>query len=481
MKYRVLKRVISLALAVSATISLCACDTKETVSIEPMEQEEVYALGFDFIGGDDVMPIGGFYGPYSMAYSYNGVNIPYYVSDDIYSKLSESGLNYISWSPANYAQKPDVVIEQLELAEKYNMGVFVNDTAYGGLHRDDVMSIDELEKRISEYSSYPAFCGVYAVDEPGTSYYHPELKDKQGYIEDYVELTKNLTELGVVSYVNLISYKPQFGKEVYHQYLDEFSSTLEVPYLCSTLYPFDDMLDTDDHSLPEATLPQYFYQLDSIRAQAEKTKIPYFTYIAAGGSWSDAGDSFDSELLYPNEAQFTWNVNTALAYGTKGITYFLAIQPVHFAYGESTEFDAQRNGLLGIWGNKTQWWYYAKNVNAQIAAVDDVLMNSVSKGVIVTGEEAKEDTAECSAIMEGASWRELKNVKGDTMIGCFNYQGKTALYVVNYDMEYAQHITLELYDTYNMSVTQNAEVSRVKTNSLTLDMKAGEGALIVFE
>lgn len=481
MKYKFLKRVLSFVLVISATVSLCACGAEQAVSIEPMEQEEVYSLGFDFLGGDDVMPIGGFYGPYSMAYSYNGVNIPYYVSDDIYSKLSECGMNLISWSPANYAQKPEVVYEQLELAEKYNMGVFVYDSSYSGLHRDDTMSIDELEKRISSYSSYPAFCGVYAVDEPGTSYYHPELKDKQGYIEDYVELTKNLTELGVVSYVNLIAYKPQFGKDLYQQYLDEFSSTLEVPYLCSTLYPFDDQLETEDYSLPEETLPRYFYQLDSIRKQAEESKIPFFTYIQAGGQWSDEGKSFDSEPYYPNEAQFNWNINTALAYGTKGITYFLAIQPVHFAYGESTEFDAQRNGLLGIWGNKTQWWYYAKSANAQIAAVDDVLMNSVSKGLIATGEDAIADTAECSAIFEGASWRELKNVKGDTLIGCFNYQGKTALYVVNYDMEYAQHITLEFHDTYNMSVTQNAEVSRVKTNSLTLDMKAGEGALIVFE
>ena len=480
MKSNYLKRIICSVIAVSTVLSLCACGSEETVVIEPMEQEEVCSLGFDFLGGDDVMPIGGFYGPYAMAFSYNGVNLPYYVSDDIYAKLSECGLNLICWNPTDYAARPEVVYEQLELAEKYGMGMFVPDSTYAGLHREDIMTVEELEERISLYSSYPAFCGVYAVDEPGTSYYHPELINGQGYIEDYTELTKNLAELGIVSYVNLISYKTAYGKELYQQYLDEFA-TLDVPYFCSTLYPFDSLYETEDFTLPEERLGNYFYQLDSIRQHAQDKGIPFFTFIQAGSQWSDQGLSFDSDPYFPNEAQFNWNINTALAYGTKGFNYFMAIQPLHFAYGETTDFDAQRNGLLGIWGNKTQWWYYAKSANAQIAAVDGVLMNSVSKGVIATGEEAIKDTKGCSAILDGSSWRELKDVKGDTLIGCFNYQGKTALYVVNYDMEYAQHITLELHNVYNMSVTQNAEVSRVKTNSLTLDMKAGEGALIVFE
>ena len=83
--------------------------------------------------------------------------------------------------------------------------------------------------------------------------------------------------------------------------------------------------------------------------------------------------------------------------------------------------------------------------------------------------------------MEGDSWRELESVEGNVMIGCFNYQGKTALYVVNFEEEYAQKITLNLKGSYDMSVTQNAEVSKVNTNKLVLDMKAGEGALIVFD
>lgn len=113
--------------------------------------------------------------------------------------------------------------------------------------------------------------------------------------------------------------------------------------------------------------------------------------------------------------------------------------------------------------------------------VDAVLMNSVNKGIIVTGETAKDDTKESTYLIDGASWRELKDVEGNAMIGCFNYQGKTALYVVNYEEAYAQKITLNLHAAYNLSVTQNAEVSTVNTNQLTLDMQPGEGVLVVFD
>ena len=70
---------------------------------------------------------------------------------------------------------------------------------------------------------------------------------------------------------------------------------------------------------------------------------------------------------------------------------------------------------------------------------------------------------------------------GDAMVGCFNYNGKTALYVVNYSMEYAQYITLELNDRHNIKTVQNAEETYLKTKTLTLDMAAGEGVLVIID
>ena len=132
-------------------------------------------------------------------------------------------------------------------------------------------------------------------------------------------------------------------------------------------------------------------------------------------------------------------------------------------------------------GNKNRWFYYIQGVNKQIAAVDEVLMNSVNKGMIATGKEAIEANAYSDYMLDGDSWRELTGVEGDTLIGCFNYQGRSAFYVVNYDYEYAQKITLNFADNYDMSVVQNAKETYINTKRLELTMAPGEGVLMVIE
>ena len=84
-------------------------------------------------------------------------------------------------------------------------------------------------------------------------------------------------------------------------------------------------------------------------------------------------------------------------------------------------------------------------------------------------------------LMEGTSWRELKGASGEALIGCFNYQGKTALYVVNYDMEYAQKINLDFVKNCNVTVIQDAKESNISGNNLELTLSAGNSALVVFE
>ena len=189
----------------------------------------------------------------------------------------------------------------------------------------------------------------------------------------------------------------------------------------------------------------------------------------------------DTPDLYPSEGRFTWDVSVTLACGAKGIGYFPLVQPWKFSYAESKEFDFQRQGLIGAYGNKTQWFYYAQNVNAHIREIDSVLMSSVNKGVIVSGKQAETDTKYWEQKIEGTAWRELAGVEGNALIGCFNYKGKTALYVANYEYDYAQKLTLNMQDTYKMRVIQGTETKNIEANTLELDMKAGEGALIVFE
>jgi hypothetical protein len=454
-------------------LPLGACEKKEKVVIEDMETEEVNSLTFDFLGGKDVMPISGYYGPYAGFYSINGQTFPDYMTDEIFAKLSECGLNLIHHSASNYRDHKDTIIKSLELGEKHNIGMFVVDPLICQPWNKEIVveeAVKEWDKQIKEYCDYPAFSGMYVVDEPGTPYWW-QTANQHRDVSAFVPVFETLNQLGIVGGGNLSAPLTEADYEAWNRYIEEYCSTCNPKYLSYDYYIWYSGRNKE----------VYFYSIDTIRSYAEKYEIPFWCYIQTGGDYNDGMAKFDTKEYYPNEGQMTWNVNTCLAYGTKGIEYFMAIQPHYFAFAASKPFDFQRNGLLGAWGNKTQWWYYAQKINEQIAAVDHVLMNSVNKGVIVSGESAIKDTQGLKHIMPGDSWRELESVEGSALIGCFNYQGKTALYVVNYEESYAQKIKLNLHDAYDMSITHNAETTRVNTEELVLDLKAGEGALVVFD
>lgn len=479
MKYRKLSRYISgLLLVVLMGGLLCGCSlgnqtgSNDVAAMEPMEKEEVYTHSFDCIGGQDVMPIAGYYGPQIDSSSAQGQLWPETFSDELMQMVADCGVNLITANGANYALYPDKTEILLDLGEKHGIGIFVRDSIVNENVKEDTLSIEELDERISSYRNHTAFAGVYVVDEPGIPTFRMEGDDR--YVSNYAPLFQNLDKLNTSAYGNLLPLGRIVDAEAYKVYLNEYLDTCPVDFLSYDKYPF-----VDDDSLVNAAV--YFKNLELIRAAADSKKIPFWGFIQAGAQWNDAMNYFDSEGYFPGEGPFMWLVNTTLAFGAKGLQYFPLLQPKHFAYALTEPYDFERNGLIGAWNNKNRWWYYAKEANKQIAAIDEVLMNSVNKGVLVSGDEALETLRGNAYVLEGTSWREVKNITGDTLVSCFNYNGKSAFYVVNYDTEYAQKITLDFFDKYNMKVVQKAEEKFVNTDSLELTMSAGEGVLVVME
>ena len=474
-KHRKWKALLSLLMCTIMLMGCAASKTSETQSSSlVMEKEESRALSLSFLGGQDVMPIGGYVGPYQHAYSSDGNVFPDYITDEYFEKIADSGVNLIVYSFTDYSGSPQAVKKNLELAEKYGIGMFVTDNKVIGKTAQDEITAEEVAEEIVKYSDYRAFCGLYMVDEPQATYYL--MGDGSKLIGKYEQLADVLhNQLDVVTYCNAFPVMEfSENKENYEKYIKEFCDTLQPKMLCWDFYPFDEFR--------EGKMEIYFYNMDLIRTEAEKRDIPFWAYIQAGSQWNDSWDQLPSKTPYwPNQFQFNWNVNTCLAFGAQGIQYFPLMQPYQFTLAEDGKWDFERNGLLGAMGNKNQWYFYAQEINKHIAAIDEVLMNCVNKGVIVSGEQAKADMSLTSCVIKEGTFNQLKSVSGDAMVGCFNYLGKTALYVVNYDMEHAQKITLQFDGRQNVKMIQNAEESYVKGKAMTLDMAAGEGVLLVLE
>lgn len=478
-KTEIKKRLLCGLLGMAAAVSLTSCAAQEALqqteagkgTIEAMEPEEAVSLSFDIIGGSDVMPIMGFYGPTPAEYSWNANALPDLYSDEVYELIKETGINIIGPSMSNYATVPQYSEQLLSQADKYGLGAILMDKRY----LDPELSVEQTDSYISDYANHKSFLGAYLVDEPGTQYYRDH--ENGTNIDEFKEIAANLNELDYFFYGNLLgmegkTFYSASDTDTYYRYVREWVDTVHPKTLMYDRYIFGNNKGLD-------LAKTYFKNMEIIRKVAEEENIPFWVFVEAGNQWNDAKNRFDSEEYYPSQGEFYWNIGTLLAFGAKGVMYFPLIQPYYFAYAQTELFDFQRNGLIGAWNNKTRWFSYAQAMNAQVAAVDEVLMNSVNKGVIASGEAASEDLSDCEYLMEGTAWRELTGVKGDAMIGCFNYQGKTALYVVNYDIEYAQKITLSFSDIYNMSVVQDAETSYVNTDSLELTLQTGDSALVV--
>lgn len=436
-----------------------------------MKQEESRAISIDFIGGKDVMPITGYFGPYPHDYEH----LPYYFSDEVFKMIADAGINMMVYSATDYATDSELVEKNLELGEKYGVGVFVTDSNVIEKRHQETITVEEVAKEVAKYSNRKAFCGMYVVDEPGTGYYLEG--DGKKLLPTYKRISEVLQkELDILCYINLLPIVDWISepKEKYERYVKEFCDTIQPKVISWDNYPFD--AEGKCHS------EDYCYNLDLIRREAIERKLPFWAFVQAGSIWNNDWERIDTIPPYfPDEAGFDWIVNTSLAFGAQGIQYFPLVQPIQFTLTTTDEGDYERNGIIGGMCNKTKWYYYAQKNNKHIAEIDEVLMNSVNKGIIVTGEQTKKDTSAVTCVIESGAFEQLQSVIGDAMVGCFDYQGKTALYVVNYSFESAQNITLEFDGAQNMKMIQNAKASYVNDSTLTLDMAAGEGILIVIE
>ena len=471
-----MKRRISLALSAIVCFSSLAVTACNNTSATTTDYDKVYpdrvvnTYSFDIIGGQNVMPIGLYFGPYTPNGSTNGNVMPNF-TDEYYIKLiAEAGINLFTYCPENYPQARESIKKVLTLSEKYNIGYYVN--AYDVVnmtHGFKPLDVDKLKSVVSEFTDYKSFVGFYSKDEP---YYEQ--------IESIGAVNKALNDEYDNKYSTYVNMLPKWeehplkytsGAEdvTYEEYVGRYFREGNGKYISWDHYVWD-----------FKSYKGYFNNMAIIKEMAEEYGIPYWSFIQAGGQWNDAEIEFESlPEPYPTEGQVMWNVNTSLACGVKGIQYFLGFQPLFFAYAPNGTYDFTRNGLFGANGNINRWYYYAQKINVQIDAVDEILMNAYNVGVIPSAN-ASVDFEGNTMVIEDGEFHQLKGVRGDALVGCFEYEKRTVLYVVNYTYAKAQDVILDLNDTHEMKVIQRGQTQTVNEQHLGIHLEAGEGVLVEF-
>jgi hypothetical protein len=157
-------------------------------------------------------------------------------------------------------------------------------------------------------------------------------------------------------------------------------------------------------------------------------------------------------------------------------TYYSSLHP-------DGTIDPERSGLIATDGLPNRYWFYARSANEQVAVVDEILLKCECEGMIVTNH-AKKVTKDAIGFFPTDSFREVCSVDSEdegAFIGCFDYNGKTALYVVNNDMYKRQNIVLNFDKEYTYSMLAVGCDKKETGSKCQLDLAAGAAVLVLID
>lgn len=422
--------------------------------------KKVNSLSFGIIGGKEVMPVGVWWGPYT-----NGnKSFPDYNTEEYYGYMKDLGVNFTSAVPNTVQSWKEVVMKSLKLSEKFGFGYFVNDAYFRG----ENITAEAMKKQVSEYIESPACFGVHVLDEPYPNEV-PKLKNafdtfgKLGFDDKYL-------------YVNLLPMYGRFGDDDtrlknYENYVEEYCTLLKPKFLSYDFYAFKRA------EYEWGRLKMFFDNLSIIRRIAKNHGIPFWAFVQTGGQFQCERKAAEEEPEYPTEEGFLWNVNACLLYGAKCIQYFTFIQPDSFIHtAKGVIYD--NIGIIGADGHKTKWYEPVKRANSIIRSYQKYLMNAENLGVIAVGK-ANELVFGDEKIKSG-TFRELKKIKSENAIlGCFDYEGRTTLFVMNGDYEKETEIELSFDMSRGFDIISDGATSFLAGDKITSKLKKGASFIAI--
>jgi hypothetical protein len=464
-----MKKIFNILLFVLLILTMIGCDNtvdpKQPIDDDndqrpsiDLGEAPVYKYTFN-LHDENTMPIGAWSDPPPANFA--GIyNNPDLITDEQYRFISESGINVMYGLFNNASLNIEGVLRSLDHAQANNVVYLVRDHQITGAYDDDDFAI--LQHALSFYKDHPAFGGVMVVDEPGVVSYpnlgnlHKNFRSLLPNASFYINMLPNYASK--IQLVNGAGGGPVRDDTItYERYMREFIEIVQPGFYSYDFYPFTGMTYGQMRS-------GHFAQMSQIRAITLEYGIPFWVFIQAS--------SFNpTSLRVPYEAEVAWQVSTSLAYGAKGIQYFMYYTSME-SHGESFV-----GGMVDSEGNKNPMYYYVQTINQHISFIDHILMNSVHLGVIVHGSTP--DVIPMEDRLD--SFSVLDSVTGDdALIGAFNYQGKPVLYVVNNNLHTEEAtITLTFTQDVDAKIYNHTDLSNVAdVNTITLTIPAGRGVLV---
>ncbi len=200
--------------------------------------------------------------------------------------------------------------------------------------------------------------GHMLCDEPAAALF-PALADM------YQDYTVKVP--GKTAFINLFpiyANMEQLGNKDYQEHLTQFMETVRPAYLSVDVYPLD----------RDGIGSYYFDNLDQFATACRGKGIPFGVYIQSV--------SFHHSKRIPSGAEMRWQAWCVLSFGATNIEYFTYRTP------DSTA-EVFLPALIDRDNSRTSRWYAAKELNRELAAMEDAFLGYRNLGAFThRGEEA---------------------------------------------------------------------------------------------
>ncbi len=352
----------------------------------------------------------------------------------------------------------------LSLSEKYGIKYYVFNELVYNVERYTTNYDKYFKAMLSncDYATSSAFAGHFFADEPSLE----EMKELVSAVNEYKKYMPN-----VEPFINLLPCESKSSRSSYKKYLDYYFENLAetLGYVSFDHYPFG----PNEQGINE----MHLWNLEEVCQRAKSKNIEVRGFV-----WSNlTANEYHRGIT--SEADLRLQIYTNLAFGVDEMAYFV--------YSSNGDANTKTNALINYkTGKKSTAYTWAKNVNNEVLAFEDIYGAYAWQGVMTFGSNDQ-----FSALTRTlASNDRIKNVnaESDVLMGVFvdkngnyEYGAKDGFLVVNYADPYTvkttSTVTIEFDDCARVMVCRNGQITTidVENGKIELETSAGDGVFLV--
>lgn len=194
--------------------------------------------------------------------------------------------------------------DELDNAQKQGLRAMLHNGLLSPAALDDPAKRAELDQLIERVKNHPAMYAYFIGDEPNSARF-PEIGKLFAYLRE-----KDPAHLAYINLFPTYATNEQLGNKgdlvsAYTEHLKQFVDIVKPQLISYDHYHFAVGGDT----------AQYFLNLGLIRDAALKAGVPFLNIVQAA-TWTPS-------MRIPHTNEVRWLVNTSLAYGAQGVSYYV--------------------------------------------------------------------------------------------------------------------------------------------------------------